>query len=90
MKQKVRKKKVNLDRISIEEIESAERLWIKDAQKLLGNKADFQKTRINLGVIEKDGIMVCKGRLENSDLHIGQKFPIIFPQEHRLTKPYSF
>ena len=90
LKQKVRKEKVNLDRICIEEIESAERLWIKDAQKLLRNRADFQKTRINLGVIEKDGIMVCKGRLENSDLDIGQKFPIILPQEHRLANLIVF
>jgi len=31
-------------------------------------------------------LLVCKGRLENSDLEVGQKCPIILPKDHQLTE----
>ena len=86
LKQKKRKGEIMLGTIKVEEIEYAERMWIKDAQELLRNKADFQKTKTSLGAIEMEGLLVCKGRLENSDLEVGQKFPIILPKEHKLTE----
>ena len=51
-----------LDRIRVEEIENAERIWIMDAQELLRNKADSQKIKKSLGVIEMEGLLVRKGR----------------------------
>jgi len=45
LKQKKRKGEMIRCTIKVEEIDYAERMWIKDAQELLRNKADFQKTR---------------------------------------------
>ena len=86
LKQKQRKGAMMLDRIRVEEIANTERMWIKDAQELLRSKEDFQKVKTCLGVIEMEDLLVCKERLENSDLEVGQKFPIILPKEHKLTE----
>lgn len=49
LKLKLRKEKVNLDRICIKETDSAERLWIKDAQVLLRNKGRLSETKNQSG-----------------------------------------
>ena len=72
--------------MAVEEIIGAERIWIQDAQKMLEESANFEKTRVHLGVIEKNGLLVCQGRLENSDLDKESKYPIILPKEHKLAQ----
>ena len=69
--------------LSVKEIEGAQMEWIKDAQKTPNEKANFKKQKESLGML--DGILVCKGGLENSDLQLEAKFPIILPKEDRFT-----
>eukprot|EP00794_Sanderia_malayensis_P018426 gene18426-biopygen12365 len=86
LKQKVRKEEPRSGCLKAEEMIMAEKMWIKDAQKLLRRSVDYEKMRVQLGVIESEGVLVCKGRLENSDLEIDSRYPIILPKEHRLTE----
>ena len=53
--------------LSVKEINGAEIEWIKDTQKSLTEKDNFEKQKKSLGIYQVDGILVCKGRLENSD-----------------------
>ena len=43
---------------------------MKDTQKSLTEKDTFEKQKKSLGIYQVDGILVCKGRLENSDLQL--------------------
>lgn len=68
------------------EIIEAEKLWLIDAQLSLQKQPDFPKTKENLGIVLQDQILVCKGRLENSDLSVEAKYPIILLKSHKLTE----
>ena len=61
-------KELILDRLLVSEIESAELMWIKEAQTTLKCNQDYPKCKEQLGIIEKEGILVCHGRLGNSEL----------------------
>lgn len=71
--------------ISLEEIENAERLWVKDAQNSLQQGQDFQKTAKQLGIESVEGMLICRGRLGNSDLDFSAKYPLILPKNHPFT-----
>ena len=75
---KVKEKERNYARISVAEMQRAERMWVLDAQSTVSEKEDSCLLR-NLGAFVDDGILRCKGRLENSDLSIDAKFPILSP-----------
>ena len=85
----VRKKKdgneMELGGVSVGELKSAEDIWIKDAQKALQEKPVFEKTKVQLGIVSLNEVLVCKGRLENSDLSEESKYPIILPQDNKFT-----
>ena len=72
--------------LTTEELRCAEVTWIKDAQDELMSRENFGKIRESLNVIKKDEILVCKGRLENSDLNEEAKFPIILPKNNKFTE----
>ena len=72
--------------LTTEELRSAEVTWIKDAQDELMSRENFGKIRESLNVVKKDEILVCKGRLENSDLNEEAKFPIILPKNNKFTE----
>lgn len=50
------------------------------------NSSDIKKTSKNLDIRSMNGILVCHGRLENSDLEIESRFPIILPKDHKFTE----
>ena len=89
---KARKAGKNLctGKLDAKEISEAEKLWLIDAQLSLQGQPDFSKTKENLGIVLQDQILVCKGRLENSDLSTEAKYPIILPKSHRLTELLVF
>ena len=64
----------------------AEEMWIKDTQLTLQSDSSFEKITESLGIVKKDGLLVCKGRLEYSELEEEAKFPIILPTNHRFTE----
>ena len=69
-----------------DEIKNAENEWIREAQMTLQNQAAFEKTILQLGIILENGVLVCKGRLMNSDLEEQSKQPIILPRDHKFTQ----
>ena len=86
LKKKREKRDLKKGSLEVHEIENAEKMWIKDAQKMLKKSPDFEKTRVQLGLVEKGDILVCQGRLGNSDLEMESRFPIILPKENRFTE----
>ena len=74
------------DRLSVEEIREAEGVWIKDAQSSLRHNPDFKQCKEQLGVVSENGILICKGRLEHSELDIEAKYPIILPRNNKITE----
>ena len=66
--------------LEVDEIGLAEKLWILDSQRKLLKEPNFKKTKENFVIVEQNGIYVCTGRLENSDLPLEAKYPIILPK----------
>jgi len=79
-------KDLNVEGLSAQEITSAEKLWIKDVQSTMAQDLSFKKTQSHLGIVEMEGILVCMGRLERSDLSSEAKYPIYLPKDHRFTE----
>ena len=77
---------ITLEKVSVEELKSAEKDWIKDVQTTLHGKSDFEKSKVQLGIVMHNGVMIGTGRLEHSDLGEETKRPIILPRDHRFTK----
>ena len=77
---------MTLEKVSVEELKGAEKDWIKDVQTTLHGKSDFEKSKVQLGIVMHNGVMICTGRLEHSDLGEETKRPIILPRDHRFTK----
>ena len=64
------------------ELEAAENLWIRKAQRNL----KLQKEEKQLGVYtDAKGIVRCKGRLGNADIPFNTRFPVLLPRQHHLT-----
>ena len=86
----VRAKARNTDRhrgdLKADELVEAENLWIKDAQMELKTDKKYPQLSNSLGLMEEEGILLCKGRFKNSDLEFNTKHPIIMPKDHRLTE----
>eukprot|EP00794_Sanderia_malayensis_P017910 gene17910-biopygen12898 len=74
-----------LGALEVEEMERAERLWIKDAQDSLRGSDEFEKLSVQLGVKNEDGLLVCKGRLGNADFEYRRKHPILLPKQNAFT-----
>ena len=86
LKSKKERRDIDLGPLSVSEIEYAEKLWIKDCQLGMQESPDFKKTSKNLDIKNRNGILVCYGRLENSDLEDQARFPIILPKDHKFTE----
>ena len=71
--------------MTVEEIRYAESALIKDAKVSLTNNKYFQHLVKQLGLVDRDGILKCKGRFSNSDLEEAAREPIILPKEHWIT-----
>jgi hypothetical protein len=65
VKAKSQDREIYLGNLTVEEIRYAESALIKDAQVSLRNKKDFQHLIKQLGLVDRDGILKCKGRLTN-------------------------
>ena len=49
-------------------------------------EASKNKNAKYIRIEEENGVLVCKGRLENADLSLESKHPVFLPKEHRLTE----
>ena len=86
MKNKLAKKEINIDKLTVEEIEDAENKWIKSIQNSLLSNSDYKKYKEQLGIVEENEFLVCKGRLQYSELELSTKEPIILPKFDRFTE----
>ena len=62
------------DGLTATEICEAEAHWIRDTQGQMKKSGNFKLLAVQLGVVEKGNMLICKGRLSNSDLDIEAKF----------------
>ena len=65
-----------------EEIESAERYWVKEAQRELGNWKEQYK---ELTPFEKGGVVRVGGRLARSPLTYDESHPVLLPADHVIS-----
>ena len=86
LKRKKEGKELDTGRLDVGELEEAERVWILDRQKNLKGSVSFKKLVENLGVVEVNDVMVCRGRLANSDLNMEAKFPILLPRDDKFSE----
>ena len=70
--------------LSVDELNEAEKLWIREAQTGLTGDEKVRQFSNSLAFIE--GILRCRERLQNSDLEYNAKYPILIPRKHRLTE----
>ncbi|XP_028404090.1 uncharacterized protein LOC114526763 [Dendronephthya gigantea] len=68
------------------ELREAEVEWIKVAQLVLKDQTSYSQLERQYGLIERDGILYCTGRLGKSDLDIEAREPIVLPKGHIFTK----
>ena len=79
-------KDLRTGKLSVEEIEKAEKVWIMDVQVKLQESHNFKKISEQLGIVSENDILICKGRLEHADLEFRAKFPIILPNNDTFTE----
>ena len=72
--------------LSTEECESVEILWLKEMQKAVVRSPRFENLKQQLGLYSDDnGLLRCRGRLQNASIPFYGKHPILLPVDHHLT-----
>ena len=73
--------------VSSQEMNAAKILWYKDVQGKLDERERSSSTWEQLGVFkDEDGVLRCKGRIQNSSLPYSAKFPILLPRKQHFTR----
>ena len=86
LRRKHQNKEMKVDPLNAEDIKIAENEWVKDAQATLEGQTDYNKYKKQLGVVSNEGILVCQGRMDLSDLAETAKKPILFPKNHKFSE----
>ena len=73
----------------MEEIKQAEEAWIISVQRCLEKKSKQLNNTLGL-YLDDGGITLCKGRLENAELKLYQKHPILIPGESHYAKTFCY
>ena len=71
--------------LTVEEILSAEKSWSKTVQVGLKERTSFSQLVNQLGLVETEGVLYCKGRLGASDLPLEARHPILLDNKHHYT-----
>ena len=71
--------------LTVEEILSAERSWVQTVQAGLKERTSFSQLVNQLGLVEIEGVLYCKGRLGASDLLLEARHPILLDNKHHYT-----
>eukprot|EP00794_Sanderia_malayensis_P004267 gene4267-biopygen3471 len=72
--------------LSVTEIKRAECIWLKDRQQKLQTLKEFNSLKAQLRLVEENELLICKGRLGNSELEAPSMYPIILPRNDEFTK----
>lgn len=74
------------DSLSANEIDEAEYHWVKEVQRSLPDKKDFQRWKAQFGLYtDEKNVWRCGGRLTKANLPFTTKHPILLDQDHYLT-----
>ena len=84
-KAKIRKTDRMTGGLTVEETVSAEKLWIQTVQAGLKERTSFSQLVSQLGLVESEGVLYCKGRLGESDLSLEAQHPIVLDNKHQYT-----
>ena len=86
-KKRVEKLDTTIGSFSSEKMDNAEQKWIKDMQFPMSLQANYAKVKRSLNLFEdKENIIRCHGRIQESPLPYDTKFPILLPSNHQLTE----
>ena len=81
-----KKKEIRTGEVTVEEIENAMKLWIKDEQGVIVKDKKFPNLKNQLSLFaDGDGILRLKGRLEHSHLPYDSKHPVLLNRESWFT-----
>ena len=80
------KEKIQLRHLQVEDIVQAEKEWIKEVQRGIIRENDFENLENALSLFECEGIIRCKGRLENANLPVESVTPSLLPRDSRFTE----
>ena len=70
-----------------DEINSAKMKWIKDVQYPMSKHANYGKVKDSLNLFEdKENIIRCHGRIQESLFPYDTKFPILLPSDDSFTR----
>jgi len=72
--------------LSVDEINAAEKLWIREVQAEIERRPVFQQIEKSLNLFKDEhGILRCQGRLDNAPLPYDSKYPMILTSNHEFT-----
>lgn len=72
--------------LSTDEYETAEILWLREMQQAVVESPRFESLKKQLGLcVDDNGLLRCKGRLQNATIPFNAKYPILLPADHCLT-----
>ena len=80
LKVRPERKTAALGALKVEETVMAACILMKAAQASLKSRSDY----LQLGIVERDGVLRCKGRLSNADLEIEARELMILPIERNI------
>ena len=72
--------------LSVDEINAAEKLWIREVQAEIERRPVFQQIEKSLNLFKDEhGILRCQGRLDNAPLPYDSKYPMTLTSNHEFT-----
>lgn len=73
--------------LTLQEIVACEKEWVKSTQNEMQGQENFKQLSKILQIVkDKEGILRCYGRMENAELDIDTREPIILSKNHKLTE----
>ena len=85
LKRKKRGEQPVVKYLSVQELDEAEAVWVTSVQRDFDGKTKQLNNTLGLYVDGK-GVITCGGRLENAELSIRQKHPILIPGHSSLAR----
>ena len=87
IKAKINNKEPMKGDLTTDETDAALNLLVRTEQFELQNSANYKDLLWNLGLFEdKNGLLRCKGRIENASLPYEMRFPILIPRDRDFAK----
>ena len=71
--------------LSVEESLIGEKLWLQTDQSGLKERGTFSQLVSQLGLVESEGVLYCKGRLGASGLPLEVRHPILLDNKHHYS-----